>query len=54
MWNYPTVLGNRAHSVALVVRLVRTFMRPHVKRLALAALLMGVAAASTASRAWLM
>jgi len=29
-------------------------MRPHAKRLAIAALLMGVAAASTASRAWLM
>jgi len=43
-----------AHSAALVVRLVRAFMRPHTKRLALAAVLMGVAAASTASRAWLM
>jgi subfamily B ATP-binding cassette protein MsbA len=54
MWKYPAILGKGAHSVALVVRLVRTFMRPHAKRLALAALLMGVAAASTASRAWLM
>ena len=54
MWKFPTVLGNGAHSVALVVRLARAFMRPHVKRLALAAALMGVAAASTASRAWLM
>ena len=54
MWKYPAILGKGAHSVALVVRLVRTFMRPHAKRLALAAVLMGVAAASTASRAWLM
>ena len=54
MWKFPTVLGNGAYSVALVVRLARAFMRPHVKRLALAAALMGVAAASTASRAWLM
>ena len=54
MWKYPAILGKGTHSVALVVRLVRTFMRPHAKRLALAALLMGVAAASTASRAWLM
>ena len=54
MWKYPTVVGVRAHSFALVMRLVRTFMRPHTKRLALAALLMGVAAASTAARAWLM
>ena len=54
MWKYPTVLGNGAHSVALVLRLARAFMRPHVGALALAAALMGVAAASTASRAWLM
>ena len=54
MWKFPTVLGNGAYSVALVVRLAHAFMRPHAKRLALAAALMGVAAASTASRAWLM
>ena len=54
MWKYSTVLENGSHSVALVVRLVRAFMRPHAKRLALAALLMAVAAASTALRAWLM
>ena len=54
MWKFPRVLGNGAHSVALVIRLARAFMRPHVKRIALAAALMGVAAASTASRAWLM
>jgi subfamily B ATP-binding cassette protein MsbA len=34
--------------------LVREFMRPHARRIALAALLMGLAAASTALRAWLM
>src|SRR6516162_5783963 len=54
MWKHAAILGKRAHSLALVVRLGRTFMRPHVKRLALAAVLMGVAAASTAVRAWLM
>jgi subfamily B ATP-binding cassette protein MsbA len=54
MWKFPTVLGNGAHSVALIVRLARAFIRPHARRLALAAALMGVAAASTASRAWLM
>jgi len=54
MWKYRRILGKGAHSAALVVRLVRAFMRPHTKRLALAAVLMGVAAASTASRAWLM
>ena len=54
MWKCRRILGKGAHSAALVVRLVRAFMRPHTKRLALAAVLMGVAAASTASRAWLM
>ena len=54
MRRYPTILDERAHSVTLVVRLVREFMRPHARRIALAALLMGLAAASTALRAWLM
>src|ERR1700751_3499201 len=54
MWKYPTVAGKGAHSVALVVRLARAFVLPHARRLALAAALMGVAAASTASRALLM
>src|SRR5580693_9842701 len=54
MRKYPAILGNGARSVALVVRLAREFIRPHARRLALAGLLMGVAAASTASRAWLM
>src|SRR5436305_2768104 len=43
-----------AHSFALVRRLVRDFMRRHVGGIALALLCMGAAAASTASRAWLM
>jgi subfamily B ATP-binding cassette protein MsbA len=54
MREYPAILGKGAHSVALVARLVREFMRPHARRIALAFLLMGVAAASTALRAWLM
>ena len=47
-------MGNDSRSSALVVRLARDFMRPHAKRLVLAFLLMGLAAASTAGRAWLM
>src|SRR6516164_5744940 len=54
MRKYSAILGNGARSWALVVRLAREFIRPHARRLALAAMLMGVAAASTASRAWLM
>ena len=54
MRKYPAILGNGARSLALVVRLAREFIRPHTRRLALAGLLMGVAAAATASRAWLM
>src|SRR5215470_10889442 len=54
MREYPAILGKGAHSAALVARLVREFMRPHARRIALAFLLMGVAAASTALRAWLM
>src|SRR5438034_2454156 len=54
MRRYPAILDEQAHSVALVVRLAREFMRPHARRIALAALLMGLAAASTALRAWLM
>jgi subfamily B ATP-binding cassette protein MsbA len=50
----PPIFRNRAHSAALVWRLARDFMRPHARRIALAFLLMGVAAASTALRAWLM
>ena len=54
MRRYPAILAEHAHSVTLVVRLARDFMRPHARRIALAALLMGLAAASTALRAWLM
>jgi subfamily B ATP-binding cassette protein MsbA len=54
MRRYPAILGKQAYSVTLVVRLAREFMRPHARRIALAALLMGLAAASTALRAWLM
>jgi subfamily B ATP-binding cassette protein MsbA len=45
-------IGGR--SAALVGRLARDFMRPHARRIALAFLLMGLAAGSTAGRAWLM
>jgi len=54
MRRYPAILDEQAHSVTLIVRLAREFMRPHARHIALAALLMGLAAASTASRAWLM
>ena len=47
------MLGARALG-SLVWRLVRDFMRPHTMRVALAFVLMGVAAGSTAVRAWLM
>ncbi|MGH7112402.1 MAG: ABC transporter ATP-binding protein, partial [Stellaceae bacterium] len=48
------IFKNRAHSAALVWRLARDFMRPHLRTIILAFVLMGVAAASTALRAWLM
>ena len=54
MRRYPAILDEQAHSVTLVVRLAREFMRPHARRIALAGLLMGLAATSTAARAWLM
>jgi ATP-binding cassette, subfamily B, bacterial MsbA len=54
MRQYSAIGENERRSLALVVRLARGFIRPHARRLAVAALLMGVAAASTASRAWLM
>jgi subfamily B ATP-binding cassette protein MsbA len=50
----PAVLGRGGHSAALVARLARDFIRPHVRRIALAFVLMGLAAGSTAGRAWLM
>ena len=54
MRRFSPILAQQAHSVTLVVRLASEFMRPHARRIAMAALLMGLAAASTASRAWLM
>ena len=54
MRNYPAIVGDGARSVALVARLASEFIRPHAGRIALAFLLMGLAAASTALRAWLM
>ena len=48
------ILLRGGRSAALVWRLARDFMRPHLPRILLAFLLMGLAAASTAGRAWLM
>ncbi|MBV9814303.1 MAG: ATP-binding cassette domain-containing protein [Alphaproteobacteria bacterium] len=48
------ILGKGSRSAALVWRLAGDFMRPHLPRVVLAFLLMGLAAASTAGRAWLM
>jgi ATP-binding cassette, subfamily B, bacterial MsbA len=50
----PAILGSGGRSAALVWRLARDFMRAHTRRIALAFLLMGLAAGSTAGRAWLM
>jgi subfamily B ATP-binding cassette protein MsbA len=50
----PAILGRGGRSAAPVWRLARDFMRPHGKRVILAFLLMGLAAGSTAGRAWLM
>jgi ATP-binding cassette, subfamily B, bacterial MsbA len=50
----PILEGGAAHTAALVWRLAREFMRPHAPRIAVAFLLMGIAAGSTAARAWLM
>jgi subfamily B ATP-binding cassette protein MsbA len=50
----PAILGKNTRSAALVGRLAGDFMRPHAKRIVLAFLLMGLAAGSTAGRAWLM
>ena len=48
------ILGRGGRSAALSARLARDFMRPHVTRIVLAFVFMGVAAGSTAGRAWLM
>jgi ATP-binding cassette, subfamily B, bacterial MsbA len=51
----PAILGGSGRSAALLIgRLVRGFMRPHLRRIVLVLSLMGLAAASTAGRAWLM
>ncbi|HEX3523121.1 MAG TPA: ABC transporter transmembrane domain-containing protein [Stellaceae bacterium] len=50
----PAIVGVGGRSAALVWRLARDFMRPHVRRVLFAFLLMGLAAGSTAGRAWLM
>jgi ATP-binding cassette, subfamily B, bacterial MsbA len=50
----PAILGKGGRSAALVWRLARDFMRPHAKPIVLSFVLMGLAAGSTAGRAWLM
>ena len=50
----PAIVGVGGRSAALVWRLARDFMRPHVRRVLFAFLLMGLAAGGTAGRAWLM
>src|SRR5712672_2364789 len=50
----PAIVGMGGRSAALLWRLARDFMRPHVRRILFAFLLMGLAAGSTAGRAWLM
>ncbi len=54
MFKKPPILEKGARTAALVWRLARDFMRPHLPRIALAFVLMGAAAGSTALRAWLM
>ena len=54
MFGKPPILEEGARTAALVWRLARDFMRPHLPRVALAFSLMGMAAGSTALRAWLM
>jgi subfamily B ATP-binding cassette protein MsbA len=50
----PPLTLDGARTAALVWRLARDFMRPHARRIFFAFALMGIAAASTAVRAWLM
>jgi subfamily B ATP-binding cassette protein MsbA len=50
----PAILGKNLRSTALAGRLLRDFMWPHLNRVLLALFLMGLAAGSTAGRAWLM
>jgi ATP-binding cassette, subfamily B, bacterial MsbA len=50
----PVILDKGGRSAALVWRLARDFMRPHARPIVFAFILMGLAAGSTAGRAWLM
>ena len=54
MFKKPPILDGGTRSAALVWRLARDFMRPHALPVLLAFILMGLAAGSTALRAWLM
>jgi ATP-binding cassette, subfamily B, bacterial MsbA len=54
MRNYPVILGKGGRSTELMRRLAHDFMRPHAKSIVVAFVLMGLAAGSTAGRAWLM
>ena len=54
MFKKPPLVEEGARTAALVWRLARDFMRPHLPRIACAFVLMGAAAGSTALRAWLM
>ncbi|MGH7065513.1 MAG: ABC transporter ATP-binding protein, partial [Stellaceae bacterium] len=54
MLDKPPIFEESARSAGLVWRLVRDFMRPHAARILFAFALMGIAAGSTALRAWLM
>jgi ATP-binding cassette, subfamily B, bacterial MsbA len=54
MFKKPPLLEGGTRSAALVWRLARDFMRPYALPILLAFILMGVAAGSTALRAWLM
>jgi ATP-binding cassette, subfamily B, bacterial MsbA len=54
MLKKPAILGEGRQSAALIWRLVHDYMRPYVLSVAAAFVLMGLAAGSTALRAWLM
>jgi subfamily B ATP-binding cassette protein MsbA len=54
MFKKPPIVEGGTRSAALVWRLARDFMRPHAVPVSLAFILMGLAAGSTALRAWLM
>jgi ATP-binding cassette, subfamily B, bacterial MsbA len=54
MLKKPSILEEGSRSAALVWRLMRDYMRPYLLPMAAAFVLMGLAAGSTALRAWLM